>query len=761
MKKLFLIFIIIIIIASGAYFYIRFVFLKAKDFKPDYSKSKSITDLRPAIIAKLQQLVKDGSNGLYHLSIGKIDLHISGSSIDITNAVLAPDTAVVKNLDMSHTLPGDVFKISFSSLYIGGIRINDLLSKDHISLKHLLINAPVIEVYHQEKSYTKQDPLKIDTTTIYQKIMKKMKRISIDTFEVVNGTLISYSGARKSMINKLNQVSVLMNDVLIDSSTQNDTKRFLFAKQATLSAKNFYGRTPDSQYYFKCASINISTAENKLIAMDFELHPRFNKQQFESHLTKLNEIYKLTIPNITLHGIDGMDINDVLSKNNLSLKHVLIKAPIIEVYQKENQHDKADVSKTDTSTIYQKIVKKMKRISVDTFQVVDGTLISHTGAKNRINKLNQIAILMKDVLIDSSTQNDTKRFLFAKQATLSTKNFYGRTPDNLYYFKYASINISTAEDKITASGFELHPRFNKEQFESHLKERKEMYNLIIPKITLHGISWSKLTNQKNIVANEAVVSNGSCKVFLDRSLPFRHVKINNFPHQILMRMPVPISITRMLIRHCNLAYSEHNPGMDKTGTIYIDDMNGEVTNITNMPEQIKKQNLLVIKSSGLFMHKIPMTNGFVFDLSKYKTGNFTMDLNIGDLDSSVLNPITEPMGEFMIKKGTIQKGIAHVIGDNFKATGKGELLYKNLYLVGIKKDKSKPSGIKKKSIVSFFGNAFLIKNNNPQKGKDPRIVNFYFKRESKTTFFSLVWGTIYLGILKTIGLPKSFANKTY
>jgi len=119
------------------------------------------------------------------------------------------------------------------------------------------------------------------------------------------------------------------------------------------------------------------------------------------------------------------------------------------------------------------------------------------------------------------------------------------------------------------------------------------------------------------------------------------------------------------------------------------------------------------------------------------------------------------MGEFMIKKGTIQKGIAQVTGDNFKATGKGELLYTNLYLIGLKKDKNKPGGIKKKSIISFFGNVFFIKDNNPSKGNPVRIVDFYFQRQSKTTFFSLVWGTIYLGILKTIGLPAGFAHKSY
>ncbi|MGZ7117898.1 MAG: hypothetical protein ACXVHS_10735, partial [Methanobacterium sp.] len=515
MKKIFLILIIIFVIISGVYLYIRFGVLKAKDFKPDYSKSKSITDMRPAIIAKLQQLVKDGSDGLYYLSIGKIDPHILASSIDITNAVLAPDSARIKDLDGAHTLPDDIFKISFSSLHIDGIGMKDVLSADHLALKLILISTPVIEVFHKERWYNKELRKKNDSLTLYKKIMKKMKSISIDTIKMLNGTLINHIEAKKNKINKLNDLSIIMNNLLIDSLTQFDTKRFLFAKEAYLSTKNFTGRTPDSLYYFKCRSINISTADNKVVALDIQLHPRFNKQKFESHL----------------------------------------------------------------------------------------------------------------------------------------------------------------------------------------HERKEMYNLTIPKLTLSGINWWDLTNQKNIIAKEAIVSNGSCNIFLDRSLPFRKVKINNFPHQILMRLPIKMYITKTLIRNCNLTYSEYNPGLNKTGSVYIDNMNGVVTNITNMRGQIKKHKFLKITSSAIFMHKIPMTNGFVFDLSKYRSGNFIMDLNIGVLDSSILNPITMPMGEFMIKKGKIKRGIAHVVGDNFKATGKGELLYNNLYLIGLKKDKYNPGAIKKKSIL--------------------------------------------------------------
>src|SRR5438552_2540906 len=98
MKKIYFISVAVIAIIIGVYLYVRFSVLKTKDFKPDSSKAKSVLDLRPSIIAKLQQLVKDGSGGLYHLSIEEIEPHIFKSTLDIMNATLSPDSAGIKNL---------------------------------------------------------------------------------------------------------------------------------------------------------------------------------------------------------------------------------------------------------------------------------------------------------------------------------------------------------------------------------------------------------------------------------------------------------------------------------------------------------------------------------------------------------------------------------------------------------------------------------------------------------------------------------------
>src|SRR6476659_6594909 len=169
MKKIYIILLGIILIVAGGYIYIRFSFLKAKDFKPNKAAAKSPIDLRPSIIAKLQQLVKDGSGGLYKLNIEKVEPHVLTSTFDVTNATLMPDPEMEKKLDSAHKLPDDIFKISFSSLHITGIVISDFLSKDSFKLNEITITNPIIDVHHTKRLYNRKPPSRMDAT-LYQQL---------------------------------------------------------------------------------------------------------------------------------------------------------------------------------------------------------------------------------------------------------------------------------------------------------------------------------------------------------------------------------------------------------------------------------------------------------------------------------------------------------------------------------------------------------------------------------------------------------------
>jgi hypothetical protein len=95
-----------------------------------YLKFRSSTDFEPLIKEKLQQLVKDGSNGLYKLDVERINVDILEEQIIVLNASLNIDSARLIQLDQQQQAPNDVYKIAFKNLVIEGIGPDDLLKKE-------------------------------------------------------------------------------------------------------------------------------------------------------------------------------------------------------------------------------------------------------------------------------------------------------------------------------------------------------------------------------------------------------------------------------------------------------------------------------------------------------------------------------------------------------------------------------------------------------------------------------------------------------
>jgi hypothetical protein len=229
-KKIIIIISILLVLIIGGYLFIRYHFLKVKNFKPDNSKAKNLLDLRPAIIAKLQQVVKDGSNGLYILSIQKLDIDVVTSEIDAINASITVDTAAMKRLDSLKKLPDDIFKIKFASLHVDGLGIQDLINKKQIAIDALYCNRPVIEVFHKNRPYNEAQRKANDTLSLYGRIKGKTKSIHIGKIDIGKGSFIDHDMSKKRKITRFNVVSIIMKDLLIDSATQYDNKRFLFTK---------------------------------------------------------------------------------------------------------------------------------------------------------------------------------------------------------------------------------------------------------------------------------------------------------------------------------------------------------------------------------------------------------------------------------------------------------------------------------------------------------------------------------------------------
>jgi len=568
-KKLIVILSVFLLIAISAYIYVRYHYLKVKTFKPDNTKAKNIIDLTPAIIAKLQQVVKDGSDGLYVLSIEKLNIDVLASKFDAVNVSIAVDTTAMLRLDQLKKLPDDIFKIKFASLHVDGMGINDLIDQKHIVIDTISCNSPLIEVYHKSQPYNQAIRKASDTLSLYRRIKGQTKSIVIGKINIGKGTFIDHNGDKKTDVTQFNVVSIIMKDLLIDSTTQYDNNRFLFTKYTAIKCNNYFFRTPDSLYFFKAGSINVSGEQHKIVVTDVELMPRGGKQQFESRQSA----------------------------------------------------------------------------------------------------------------------------------------------------------------------------------------RKVMLHLTFPAITLDSINWWSMINHERFIAKDADIAGGSFDVYLDESLPKGPFNVNNFPQQVLMAMPVPVSVMKLALHHFNVSFEEYNPDSKESGTVFFDNINGNAGNISNIPAEIKKARYLTLNAEGLFMHKVPIKARFRLDLVKSRTGEFTADIVIDTLNNTIVNPVAEPLGLFSIRKGQMQRGIAHLEGNDFAAKGTVALNYTDLHIDPLKKDKNDDGKLKKKTFTGLFANTFLIKNSNPRKGNDLRQPGFTVERGKHSNFFSLIWFSILTGILKTIGIP--------
>lgn len=236
-RRLVIIISIVFLVIVGGYLYFRFGYLKVEDFKPDTAKQKNFIDIRPAIIAKLQQLVKTGSNGLYILSVEKLEPDILNSKLDVSGATIRIDTSAMLRLDSLRLLPDDIFTFRFSSLHIDGLGIDDLLHKDRLEISGIKVTSPLINVYHKRRLYNQEDRRKNDTLSLYEKLKGQMKKIAIGKIEIVQGSFINHDLDKKRKSTKFSDVSILVNDLLIDSSSQHDKSRFLFQNMQRLKQK--------------------------------------------------------------------------------------------------------------------------------------------------------------------------------------------------------------------------------------------------------------------------------------------------------------------------------------------------------------------------------------------------------------------------------------------------------------------------------------------------------------------------------------------
>lgn len=571
-KSIIIIILIMVALSIAVFFYLKYHVLETSDFKAQTSERSSPTDIRPEVIAKLKQLVKDGSEGLYVLELDSIFMNAAGGEAGLGAGRIYYDTGVYNKMLSNSQLPDDVFSIKFSGIRVDGLDLKDFIGKKELSLKSVSFLQPDVNAYHHTRSFN------------------------------------AVSGKQKK----------------------------------TLSEK---------------------------ISASYQ---------------------KISIGDIYLNG--GKFTNHNLNKDGVT------------------------------------------------------------------SSLGDVDIHLGDFLIDSNAARQRERFIFSRESKISAKDYEVQTPAKDYKFHIDKIEITGETKSLLATGISFKPEGGHVALQKRFQKRKVIYDVALPRLSMQNVDWWALFNHDEFFAASGKVSDAIIKVYIDRRKPAPVLPRNNYPHQLLMRLRLPVNIQTLEIASSKVIYEEINPDINQAATVIIDQLNGTIDNITNVKNNISRQSIAALKSHARLKGATPIEININLDLANVKTGKFNASLVVGKIDNDLINHITEPLSLFTIKRGTISKGIFTMSGDNAGGKGKMTLYYEDLHITPLKPDSNSDGELRKKHLTSFIANKFLIKNANPLHG-NLRQPEYSITRDPFTGFIKLIWVGNMTGILKTIGVPAAAVYK--
>ena len=504
-------------------------------------------------------------------------------------------------------------------------------------------------------------------------------------------------------------------------------------------------KASDSLYHLTVEKFETDVTDS-LVLINAHLYP---DTAVYARLEKLhkapNDLFDVTVHRLA---VSELTPTAFAAGGTIDIGTLFIDNPVIKVLHKKQPHnvDGGDSGKT----IYQQIQKDIRRIKIDTVLLNNVDFIyTNRNRQNKKTRILNMNLFFTDILVDSTTQLDRRRFFFTKTGRINLKNYALNTEDGLYQLSVRDIEIQTHMKDIHLSGLQFKPRLSKKDFYSRVKVSKDMYELAIGQVNLIDVDWWSSMAEESLLIHKAELKNGEITIYKNRLMPQEPgSKIGKYPHQLLMKAPLQMNIDSIKLNGINLAYTELNPKSGQEGTIRFSRINATVDHVTNMQEKIKKSAFCTIRASTLFMKKAPLKAEFVLDLFNARKGGFKVNMSLGAIGAPDLNSITVPLGLVKVNSVNIKSLDASIKGDNYSAAGTVKFLYNDLNITALKEG---GDTLKKRKLLSFIANTFVIKKENPVPGKPVRVEQAGFQRDTEKSFFNLVWKTIFSGAGKTIG----------
>jgi len=673
--------------------------------------------------------VAEQTDSLYSIKYDSLSFDEVTGNASIKNIRIIPDTARLKKMSVEN-MPDILLDVKIKSLIVTGVQTAKALEGNKMEGDSVIINDPAIILY-SIKPLQKATKIQNEADIVYRQILGKLDLIKVGFVFVNNVNIKAIDFFTKEKNFDVINAKILLEDVLIDSAHNLDTTRVLFCKQAAFTVDSFFSYNHNRRE-LAVKKIHFMGKQEQLLFDQISVNRFPNKNA--------NGIRLLDAEKLTLNGINTNEIvkNKNIVVDTILCNHITLYELPVDNLKTASVKPSIDNDSTGFSNVYGVYMKHLHFPKV--------TFVPFSKSNYSVGN---ISITVNDVRADEVRKLETHPMNFTKEAEVAVDRFSLQSKDGKYNYHLNNMWINSLQKKLKISSLTVVPFASEKVFADKFHFQTDRYEVKLSGILLKNIDMNSLLD-KRLEASELIINNANGKISRDLHKPLEKTSnVGNYLSQLLLKLDQPIHISKATVNNAFIQYRENEVVSDSIGVVIFSNSTFDISNITNIPSAIQKNNELNLSFDTKVFGSIPLQGNFKFILNS-NNGNFIVNGHTPGFDLTMLNRISVPMALIKINSGKINSIDFHFTGNNTSAKGKFIMKYEDLKVDVLKRDKN-TKAVKKRGLASLAAN-LVVQNKNPG-SSGLRIMNPEFQRNIYKSFFNLVWKTIFTGMKETVGIP--------
>lgn len=277
--------------------------------------------------SKVRDAVEGGSQGLYSIAFGKLEMDEVNGNLSVTSLRLRPDTVRYNELAQTENVPAIVAHLEIPSLTVAGVKTPKALLSSEIEGRKVLIENPTIELFftHRGKDSLRRVPDK----ELYEQLLGNLNKISVDTVSIVNATVITRNLGDGRKLMQFDSVQIDLFKVAVDSIHSKDSTRLLFAEYASMLCKKISWKDKRGLYEFIISDVDFNSRGQRMGIGRVGVNPLLSETKFLQQFKYATDRFDIEMKDVRLVNVNVAS----LMRQAISADTMVVGRSSVKIYR--------------------------------------------------------------------------------------------------------------------------------------------------------------------------------------------------------------------------------------------------------------------------------------------------------------------------------------------------------------------------------------------------------------------------------------------